>query len=101
MIYASISIGQLFNKYKILAAVITYVIFYIISQICNTISMLIMSLRTPTSTVLDSTSTTYGYASVSGLDGSLFSRSMVQSLIFIAIYYGISVYIGSKKVNLD
>lgn len=48
MIYCSISIGQLFNKYKVGAAIVTYVIIYIVLQIVSMIVSLTQSLDTAT-----------------------------------------------------
>lgn len=98
MIYTSISIGQLFNKYKILASIVTYIIIYIILQIINTLSMFGSTFSSYTDEILDS-GTTYG--NIGNFYNSIFVSSTIQSLVLIAIFYAITAYISSKKVNLD
>lgn len=93
MIYCSISIGQLFDKYKVLAAIVTYVIIYIIMQIIS----LIYTFQASLSAVSDAT----GYYSAGISDYGSFTFSLVQSAILSVIFYVVTAYIGSKKVNLD
>ena len=100
MIYASISIGQLFNKYKILAAIVTYVIFYIIMQIVSTIIVVKTSIDSVTSSpIVYSKSTTLMQAT--GLDKGFVPSTLIQTGVYIIIFYAITAYISSKKVNLD
>ena len=99
MIYCSISIGQLFNKHKVLAAIISYVVIYIVMQIVSTITMLGTSIRSISDE--SSISTQSGFVDMSGFYGSVFGSTMIQSVVFIAIFYVVTAYISSKKVNLD
>jgi hypothetical protein len=100
MIYCSISIGQLFNKYKVLAAIVTYVILYIIMQIVSMIVMVKSSMDTLSSSALEYSSKN-PTMHVTGLDNSFFVGTLVQTLIYTIIFYIVTAYISSKKVNLD
>lgn len=100
MIYCSISIGQLFNKYKVLAAIITYVIFYILMQIISMISMVKTSMDTISSNALEYSSQNT-VLQASGLDNGFIISSLIQTSIYAIIFYVITAYISSKKVNLD
>lgn len=96
MIYCSISIGQLFNKYKVLASFITYGVIYIILQVVNTLLTIGQTVSSLTdesyySTVTDSLSAYTG----------LFTSSNIQNVILIAIYYTVTMYISHKKLNLE
>ncbi len=96
MIYCCISVGQLFNKHKILASFLTYGVIYIILQVVNTVLMF--------GRALDSTTiyeNQYGYATVPSSFAGIFNSSMIQSIILIAVYYGVTAFISNKKLNLD
>lgn len=100
MIYCSISIGQLFNKHKVGAAIVTYVIIYIVLQILNMIISLGKSMKAMTDpvyymTVYDEMST------FRDIFGGSVSASMIQSVILILIYYAVCAYISNKKLNLE
>lgn len=99
MIYCSISIGQLFNKYKILAAIVTYVIFYLILQVVNMIIMVRSSISSAEEIPLvdnaDQSFLADFYGDVIGIP------TMIQSVIMIVIFYAITAYISKKRVNLD
>lgn len=97
-IYCSISIGQLFNKYKVLAAIVTYVIIYIVLQIISLIVSMAGNLQgfTKTDIYLDN-----GVMTFSQMFGDTFTYSIVQSVIMIILFYLTTAFISQKKLNLD
>ncbi len=100
MIYCSISIGQLFNKHKVGASIVTYIIIYIIVQIVNTLVSFAQGFNMITDVYdyayYDATSIT-----VMDIYGSTFSTAMIVSAIFMVLYYITCAYINHKHVNLD
>lgn len=94
MIYACLSIGQLFHKYKIGAAVVTYIIFYMITQI---ISFLVMLGTRSDYTVVN----TYIEAGESAAMMPNMTGAVIQTIVMIIIYYCITAYICNRKLNLD
>lgn len=93
MIYASISLGQLFSKHKIISSVGCYVLFHIITQVINMIAMMpyYSRLMNP-------------YSSSNSMDGYLYYvwiTTAVIALITGVIYYVITEYIMTKKLNLE
>ena len=101
MIYCSISIGQLFNKYKVGAAIVTYVIIYIVLQIISMIVSLSQSLSAATNVDYYSSSVSNELTTLHEIFGSSFTASMIQSIILIIIYYVTCAYISNKKLNLE
>lgn len=99
MIYCSISIGQLFNKYKVLASIITYIIIYIVLQISNTLISLYRNLLN----VADQYSYLYIEDNISmmTLFGPTFRITIIESIVLIIAYYITCAYISNKKLNLD
>ena len=97
MIYCSISIGQLFNKYKVVASIITYVIIYIVLQIINLILNIHRSMQLMTNSMYYSYQSAYDDVSIIG---DIFGSSLIQGAILIVIYYITCVYISGKKLNL-
>lgn len=95
MIYACLSIGQLFNKHKIGAAVVTYIIFYIIMQI---ISFLVMLGTQMDNFEKDMAMIDAGQSAAMLPD---MTGAMIQTIVMIIIYYCITAYICNKKLNLD
>jgi hypothetical protein len=100
MIYCSISIGQLFNKNKVLAAVITYVCIYIIMQIVSTIYMVATSANALTNAAVESSSTG-AEMNLTGMNHGIVSGTFIISVVFAIIFYVVTAYISSKKVNLE
>ncbi len=97
MIYCSISIGQLFNKYKVAASIVTYIIIYIVLQIVNLILNMHRSMQIMTNSLSYAYQSTYDDVSIIG---DIFASSMIQSVVLIVIYYITCVYISNKKLNL-
>lgn len=97
MIYCSLSIGQLFNKYRVLAAIITYGIIYIMLQIINTI----ITIR-QTSLIFSGSDDYYSSdLTLSSLSGGSFHAIMILQIILSIIYYVTCELISRKKLNLE
>jgi len=93
MIYAAISIGHLFGKYRIIGAVGAYMGFYTILQV---ISILIMSV----SGFFRYSNYRNDFDFLRFFNGYMF-YSLVFSTIVTVIYYIITVYVFGKKLNLE
>ena len=88
-IYLAISIGQLFNEYRTALAVAAYIGIQIVIGIIE---------------VFFNTSTNFYVNSLVGLNDNFYmgaSTSIIEELIFIAIYYLGIYYILKNKVNLQ
>ena len=102
MIYASLSIGQLFNKYKVPAAIVAYIVLYIINQVISTLITMKISVDSiDESIVLTTTATGSATLDMAGIYGPLALTSVVEALIFAVVYYIITYFICKKKLNLD
>lgn len=89
MLYASISLGQFFGKYKILGAIASYIGLSFLSQIIGLITAVFTGV-------------------ISNIDFNGFktlSLSLIVSLMITilacAVYYILTVYIFDKKLNLE
>lgn len=103
MIYVSLSVGQLFQKHKIGASVVTYVIIYAVMQVISAMTSASRSVELfEVSETVDMVDPgfTMGY-----LIGDFYKDLLVISLILSAvstvIFYGVTAYICSRKINLD
>lgn len=96
-IYACISIGQLFEKHKILAAVIAYLVVYVIMQMISSATILLGNMKLFTAL----SSYDAGSAEIAAFYRSSLLSSEIESVIFIVIFYLTAWYIMKKKVNLD
>ncbi len=88
--FASISLGQLFTKHKIISSIICYIGFYTILQIASSFVILpftglTLMNKIPLSTILDI--------------GLIVETALI--IICNVIFYFISYYILNKKLNLD
>lgn len=96
MVYASISIGQLFNQHKIVMAIVAGIVIYIIEQIAGSIVLLLTG---------NSFFNTYLYADTVTVSEIIFSApmiaSMVLSVLFTIAFYIICVVIQKRHLNLD
>ena len=84
--YFSITVGQLYARHKIIASVVVYVGVYTVTQVLVTIALVPFIFRSPTQETIVSV--------------ALYS-TLVFSLVFSPIFYGLSGLIMRKKVNLD
>ncbi len=93
MIYASIAIGQLISKHKLLGAFGAFLLLNTASQIIVTSAISIAAVIKPDSF----------FATVTPKDmlNLVFSGGLVLNLIFAAIYFIITNYILSHKLNLE
>lgn len=94
MIYASISVGQLFAKHKVLSAVGCYVLFYMITQVVTMIAMApyYVKLYTPSYMNEEMMPDYMRYT---------FIVTILISLISAVVYYIITEYVMTKKLNLE
>lgn len=97
MVYASISIGQLFNQHKIVMAVVAGIVIYVLEQIADSIILLLTG---------NSYFNTYIYGGFNvTVSDILFSApvvaSMIVSLLFAIAFYVICAEIQKKHLNLD
>lgn len=99
-IYTSISIGQLFEKHKILSAVGAYFVMNIIMQTISTIFLLLFNFDS-LQVLLSSGNDSSAIPNSGAIYHSTMTSSIVISFIYIAIFYFVTAYIMRKKVNLD
>ena len=102
MIYASLAIGQLFNKYKIPAAIVTYIVLYIIFQVIATLMIVKTSVDSINeSVVISSAASGNATVDMAAFYGAPALISIVEALVFAVVYYIITYFICKKKLNLD
>lgn len=96
MIYASISLGQLFSKHKVIASVGCYILLIVLNQVVSMIIML------PSSTSLINMAS---YELSNGGMRSYFYYIWISttalSLVSGVVYYFITEYVMTKKLNLE
>lgn len=97
MVFASASIGQLFNQYKIVAAIIAGVIIYFVEQIASLILMFVSGIGI-TKTITEQ-EMTGGALSVSF--SPLLSSSLFLVIGFSAVLYVVCIVVVRKHINLD
>lgn len=90
-ITASMAIGQLSRKNRTVCSILAAFCFYIINQVVSTLMLVAC-----------------GYSNGALLNGELtsfmhliFAASITTTLVFIAVLYGICIYINKKKLNLE
>lgn len=91
MIYASISIGHLFSKSKILLSFAAFIVLSIISNIINSIFMYIFTKNNLS--IFDSPTP--------GLLAALLLLPIIIELIYFTVYFFITNYILNNKLNLE
>lgn len=94
MIYTSISIGQLFNKHKVLASFVTYAAINFIIQIISSIIQIPTYKLALDSTFADSSSFlgVFSYSTISGL---------ILNVVLTIVFAFVTEYITRKKLNLE
>ncbi len=100
MVYASLSVGQLFHNYRIPAAIGAGVVFYVIQQIVSALSLFAvgigyMGYQTVTF------STTAPQLPESDLYRHIFLTTLTLALLFSIAYYVICHILTKKKLNLE
>lgn len=93
MIYASIAIGQLISKHKLLGAFGAFLLLNTASQIIVTTAISIAAAVKP--------NTWFSTVSPKAILNMLFNGGLVLNLIFAFTYFIITNYILSHKLNLD
>jgi ABC-type transport system involved in multi-copper enzyme maturation permease subunit len=96
MFYASMSVGQSFRSHKTLMSVITFFVFYIVSQVV-TVRLL--------SGVFDNVEVfMFGmndFSSVMPVITGLLRRSIIAEVIGVVVYYVITHFMLAKRLNLQ
>lgn len=93
MIYGSISIGQTFNRHKVMASFIAYVCLNMVLSLVRSL------LQIPL--LLIRTEQINRFTSVSSILGPSFWINLIMNCIGIVIFYLITQIIMQKKLNLD
>lgn len=103
MIYVSMSVGQLFQKHKIGASVLTYVIIYVVLQVISAMTSVTKSIAL--FEVSDAADVIDPGFTMEYLVGDYYKDLLVMSLIMSAVcavvFYGVTAYICNRKINLD
>lgn len=101
MLYASLSLGQLFTKHKLGGAVLGFVGFYIVAQIIASIIMAILFFNNRSYfEMADSMDAADMYRAFDMLNG-LFLVIIGLELVLGIVYYLLTRFILSKKLNLE
>lgn len=95
MFYGAIALGQKHNSKKVLYSVIYVIVLYTINQIASTLIFIPMLINPEWSKYLNDT-----VPPMNILNGYMIA-SIVLSVIFIVIYYMITVKVLDKKLNLE
>lgn len=90
-ITASMAIGQLFQKSRTAATILAAFCFSVASQIISTLFLVVSGYGT--GMFLEGDIDSFMSVSTSG--------SLVMNAVFVAVLYGICVYINKKKLNLE
>jgi hypothetical protein len=99
MIYMCISLGQLFSKNRVLAAVGVYFALYIFYQILSTISSIIFS--TSSMTWMDKWMEAITSWKMSVVVHVVFGAAFIWCLVISGIYFGVSRFVLTRKLNLE
>lgn len=94
MFYASIALGHLFRKHRILGSIISYFGIYMLMQFISTISMSYFMISSVNRSLND-------MASIASFYHSLMAFAIIFSAIFTVAFYVITNYIFTKKLNLE
>lgn len=97
MIFACLAIGQLFQQHRIIAAIVSYIIFYILQEIIATVTMALLVIGNTDNLVAMEESTVNA--------GAFYSQTLwisaIESLLFAIVSFVICHYITKKKLNLE
>ena len=99
MVCASLAIGQLFNQFRIPAAIGAYVVFYIIQQVISLLSL--GSLGIAQINALQQASGQLSVMPDSSFFHWLFCLIIIEEIAYAVIYYLICYFITKKKQNLE
>lgn len=96
VMYVSLSIGQLFNQYRVLAAIVTYVVINIATNIMETVTVFVVDFAAIDilEKASESVSTSYYFH-------SLLSFTTIENLILCIVFYLVCYFLTTKKLNLE
>lgn len=100
MIFASLSVGQLFGQHRILAAVVTYIVFYIIQQIISMIVLFAIGIGN-TYDFSDEVLLSDAPNAVASFYRGTFITGIIEALVFAIAFYITGRYITCKHLNLE
>lgn len=100
LVFASASIGQLFNQNKIVAAIIAGIGFYFLGQIINLVMMLIVA-SFHSSDLIAMSGSDISNAEDLAVLSPVISGAFVSMFLLISIYYITCNIIVRKHINLD
>ena len=95
MIYASICIGNLFAPHKVLASIVTYIIFYALMQIITIILMMLL----PSMRSMMFAQTSYLYPPAALLRAMVWTEA--ETILFAAVFWITSHIILKKHLNIQ
>lgn len=101
-LYFCVSVGSLIPNHKVLGAVGTYIISYIIMQIISTVVLSVSGFvfatgSMSTTGMTNAEATTY----VTGMLNPIFIISIIFELICLVLFFFVTKYIMTKKLNLE
>lgn len=99
MFYASIAIGHLFGKHKVMGAILSYLGIYTVMQIICTIAMIAFGYSF--TAALQAPNSTFNTTFYSSFFGSYMWFAVIFSTITCILFYFITNYVMSKKLNLE
>jgi hypothetical protein len=94
MIYAAISIGQMFGRHKVMGSIVSYIGLYILQQTVTSVITLPFTIDNTISNIEDA-------ASFGALMNSTLTSSFVIAAVFGIFYYILTVVLMKNKMNLD
>ena len=102
MCYACVCIGQLFNKNRVVVALVSYGIITMALQLFSFIYMIVNNLFTFSSSTISSIpgETAGEYIGAPTLLSDVYLDFTLPMIVFAALFYGICCYIMNKKINL-
>ncbi len=98
MFYASIAIGHLFGKHKIMGAILSYLGIYTVMQIICTVVMVAFGYSFTSTLIRTNAVTTNFYSS---FFSSYMWFAIIFSIVTSVIFYFITNFVMSKKLNLE
>lgn len=99
MVCASLAIGQLFNQFRIPAAIGAYVVFYIIQQVISLLSL--GGIGIAQINTIQQSSDPISVMSNSGFFHWIFGLIIIEEAAYAVIFYLICFFITKKKLNLE
>lgn len=98
-IYACMAVGQLFEKHKVLASVVGYVVLLLVEQVISTVSMMVVNVYQ--GEIHIDKELAAGTFTFSNIYGPTMIVSLIESLVFTLICYVVGLYICNKKLNIE